>query len=427
MKIKIMTIDAIDYVKRNITNLVHYYNNGEDPEIWLKKEMGTQAFVDVPDLEFPDFELMIDNDRPASTDIINIKQMYTNMKDLNDSFASDERLWAGLCHTVFYEYMKSRWGSDLDETKIINNYFLKSTRFYVINGISRLWWYGRKTYSQKFENNFAMLDYMANDLNGYGFTLFGSNWSNSERILSLFFEALFELQSETSRKADRILFNDTIQYTNALCGVYLLDACDDEYIKSKIKAYVLKREKELIVEKENNKINNVRTTGTDRFDNIIKAVNYLGGHGTPKQIFDSVEALTGKKVSLLDKNYISNALKSKNFDGVFIRTKTEKFDGYRVSISYLTKENLSKRKAFVQDCINNLEGTQNMVFNVINAIKKERFTLNEIYAYKQSIKSAFPELDDIEKTLKDGLNSLVLSAIIEKIDNTTYKKTYQFI
>ena len=42
--------------------------------------------------------------------------------------------------------------------------------------------------------------------------------------------------------------------------------------------------------------------------------------------------------------------------------------------------------------------------------------------YKQSIKSAFPELDDIEKTLKDGLNSLVLSAIIEKIDNTTYKK-----
>lgn len=68
-----------------------------------------------------------------------------------------------------------------------------------------------------------------------------------------------------------------------------------------------------------------------------------------------------------------------------------------------------------------------MVFNVINAIKKERFTLNEIYAYKQSIKSAFPELDDIEKTLKDGLNSLVLSAIIEKIDNTTYKKTYQFI
>ena len=31
MKIKIMTIDAIDYVKRNIANLVHYYKNGEDP------------------------------------------------------------------------------------------------------------------------------------------------------------------------------------------------------------------------------------------------------------------------------------------------------------------------------------------------------------------------------------------------------------
>ncbi len=426
MKIKIMTSDAIEYIKKNIDKLVHYYVDGENPEIWLKKEMGTSAFVDVPDLEFDDFELLIDKEHPASTDIFNIKLLYTNMKQLNDSFASDERLWAGLSHTIFFDYMRNRWGTDLDGNKIINNYFIKSTRFYVINGVSRLWWYGRKTFSEKFENNFAMLDYMANDLNGYGFTLFGSNWSNSERLLSLFFEALFEIKSENDIKADRNLFNDAIQYTNALCGIYLLDACDDNYVKSKIKTYVIKREKEIAIEKENNKLNNVRTTGTDRFDNVIKAVNYLGGHGTPKQIFEAVEAITGKKVSLLDKNYISNALKSNNIDGVFIKTRIGTFDGYRVSLSYLTKDNHSKRKTFIKNSIDLLEGSGSMTFNIINTIRQDKFAYSDVIAYKQSIISAFPELENVDKTLKDGLHTLVLAGILEKNNDNTYKKAYQF-
>ncbi len=427
MKIKIMTSDAVEYVKKNVDKLVHYYVDGEDPEIWLKKEMGTTAFVVVPDLEFDDFELQIDETKPASTDIFNIKLLYTKMKDLNDSFASDERLWAGLCHTVFYEYMQKRWGTSLDATKILNNYFLKATRYYVINGVARLWWYGRKTYSEKFDNKFAMLDYMANDLNGYGFTLFGSNWSNSDRILSLFFEALFEFKTETSRKADRNLFNDTIQYTNALCGIYLFDTCDDDFIKNKIKSFVVKREKEIEIEKENNKINNVRTTGTDRFDNIIKAVNYLGGHGTPKDIFLATEALTGKTPSILDKNYITNALKSKNIDGVFARTKNDYLDGYRVTVSYLTKENRSKRKRFVEQNIDNLKGDCRLVFNIINAIKKDKFSLNDVLVYKQSIQMTHPDVEDVDALLKNGLKQLVLLAILEKIDDTTYKKVFQFL
>ena len=426
MKIKIMTSDAIQYVNKNIKNLVHYYKEGENPEVWLKREMGKQAFVDVPDLEFPDFELSTDQNRPASTDIFNIKLLYKNMQQLNDSFASDERLWAGLTHTIFFDYMQKRWGQDLDETKILNNYFVKSTRFYVINGVSRLWWYGRKTYSEKFENNFAMLDYMANDLNGYGFTLFGSNWSNSERILTLFFEALFELKQETGKKADRILFNDTIQFTNALCGIYLLDACDDEFIKAKIKDYVITREKEIELETENNKINNVRTTGVDRFDNIIKAVNYLGGHGTSKDIFNAVEALTGKRVSLADRNYIGNALKSKNVNGVFVPIKTNSFQGYRVTVSYLTKENIKNRKKFVDSNIAELDGVNRLVFNIVNAIKLDKFTLSDVLTFKQHIQANFPEITDVDKELKMGLSALVLLGILEQTDSATYKKTFKF-
>lgn len=29
---------------------------------------------------------------------------------MSESQASDERLWAGLTHTTFYDYMRKRWG-----------------------------------------------------------------------------------------------------------------------------------------------------------------------------------------------------------------------------------------------------------------------------------------------------------------------------
>lgn len=206
----------------------------------------------------------------------------------------------------------------------------------------------------------------------------------------------------------------------------MFDACDDEFIKDKIKSFVIKREKEIEIEKESNRINNVRTTGTDRFDNVIKAVNYLGGHGTPKEIFNAIEALTGKKPSILDKNYITNALKSKNIEGVFVRTRTDDFDGYRVTFAYLTKENHSKRKMFVKNSIDNIEGTERMVFNIVNAIKKEKFSLLDILAYKQSIQATYPEIEDVDFELKAGLNQLVLCGILEKSDDTTFRKVFQF-
>lgn len=425
MKIYIMTFEAIKYIKDNIKDLVHFYNERVKPEVWLKERMDTPPFIEVPDLELEDFELFIDEDKPSSTDIANIKLFYTKTKDLfNDSFATDERLWAGLCHTVFYDYMLKRWSFNFDEKKIINNFFIRSTRFYNINSIARLWWYGRKTYSKKFENNFAILDYISNDINGYAFTLFGSNWSNSEQTLEMFFEVLFDLEKEF--KLDRNLFNDTIQYVNALCGIYLVDVCDETFIKEKIKSYIYERKKVLILEKEENKEKNIKTTGIVRLDNIIKAINLNGGHGTTREIFNAYERISQKQISISDKNYIKKQLDNKdNFDK-FILTKINGNTGYRVSIAYMTKENLETRKNFVLKNIDALNDAEKIIFNCVSAYNKNKFSLKDLMLYEQQLSIYFKDVQHIESFIKGMLKRFVELGIIEKTDDNFYKKTFTF-
>lgn len=135
MEVKIMTTEAIEYVKENIENLTHYYVKGEDPSKWLKRETGKDAFVKVEGLEFEDFELInsIDGTKESNNDIINIKTLYNNMIDLNESFATDERLWAGLSHTYFYQYLRKRW-DDYSPKALLNHYFFNGSKPRCLSG-----------------------------------------------------------------------------------------------------------------------------------------------------------------------------------------------------------------------------------------------------------------------------------------------------
>ena len=110
MKVRIMTSRAVAYIKDNIKVLAHHYINREDPEIWLKQELKEDAFVTTELFQdVPDFDLILTKTGSENTDIQNIKTLYSNFKELNDSFATDERLWAGLSHTVFYNYVLDRY------------------------------------------------------------------------------------------------------------------------------------------------------------------------------------------------------------------------------------------------------------------------------------------------------------------------------
>ena len=437
MKLKIMTFDAINYVKKNAAACISHYQNRDNPEEWIKDAIGVQAFVDVPELEFDDFELLINDDAPSSTEILNIKLLYKNLASLNESFASDERLWAGLAHTVFYDYMLRRWPNNITEKDIINHYFFSTgrPRCYMVNTLARLWWFGRKTMFLDEENPTAILDYIAHDINGYGFTLFGSNWSNSDRSLKLFFQAVFEYTNESGNKVGRALFNDAIQYANCLCGTYILDACSDSFVVNNVKTYLFTRSLEMKAEAEYNKLNNVKTTGVDKLDNVIKALNAIGGHGTSKQIMSAYEDITEKKNSDATKKYIKTSLyincpDSGSFEPtgkpIFFKIVIGDDHYWKISNEYLIRANMAKRKELMESQIDSLSDMDCIVFNTINTIPNQRFTVADILQYKSAIASVYSDIEDIDAFIMNGLKTLRSKGLLELVDSEkqVLKKSY---
>ncbi len=85
----------------------------------------------------------------TSTNSINL---YENLQ-INETQASDKRLWTYLTHIHFWDYMREVWKIDFlkDKAKIIDfirdRYFLNTLniRSLTHNGISRLWWYTHLT------------------------------------------------------------------------------------------------------------------------------------------------------------------------------------------------------------------------------------------------------------------------------------------
>ncbi len=83
---------------------------------------------------------------------INSINLYENLS-INETQASDKRMWSYLTHVHFWDYMKIVWKIDFtkDKFKIIDfirdRYFLNTLniRSLTHNGISRLWWYTHLT------------------------------------------------------------------------------------------------------------------------------------------------------------------------------------------------------------------------------------------------------------------------------------------
>ena len=94
--------------------------------------------------------LIIDTDRSHITDVDNALVMYETLYELTPHQASDERLWAYLCHCECPRYASVRWFNDRPEKdedavrQVQNHFFVNGNRALIRdNAASRLWWLGK--------------------------------------------------------------------------------------------------------------------------------------------------------------------------------------------------------------------------------------------------------------------------------------------
>lgn len=255
MKIKWLKEENMNELKSKISKNIDKYEKDNDwiDENWFKEYSK----------EFPDFELYVGDRDPPKTDLENIKRLYKNLKELTDSQARDERVWAGLCHNKFWNYVKYRYpiskAKDTKENSILNHYFIKGSgvRGLNFNALSRLWWVGRLTYDENSDNPFILTEYLCDDLAPKLFLLLGTNFSNNKRVLNVFLSTLMNF--EKNNKLSREEFNKMTVIMNLWGGSIILDSLSNEELSKKINNYL----NEVIVkERETNPIKEKRKKPT---------------------------------------------------------------------------------------------------------------------------------------------------------------------
>lgn len=165
----------------------------------------------------------MDEKEPIDTDIKNVKLIYNVFKHLNETQASDERLWVGLALSEGYEYMKYRWGID-NETKIKYRwlYHTHGKRALFYQGISRLWWYGYLSYDDSRLNPYELTEFAFGNQEIIEGLMFRS-YSNSRNVSLAILSALFHFEQDGG-VVNRSLIRELYKDISFLGGISIIDA-----------------------------------------------------------------------------------------------------------------------------------------------------------------------------------------------------------
>ena len=168
------------------------------------------------------------------------------MKNISNTQAIDERLWAGLSHSIFWKYLQYRTKineENIKESKILFSYFFKNNgkRVLVINPLTRLWWVGRQIYDlSNVENPFYALEYLKRDFGTKVLNLFSYNYTHNPKITRGILVALSEIEKENDIIIVRSNYLKVLKYLNMLGGIIILDSLEQADIIEKIKKYYYK-------------------------------------------------------------------------------------------------------------------------------------------------------------------------------------------
>lgn len=239
MKLEFCTYDNLQILRDSLKKNIKFYSNESNE--WLKsltqenKTLFIKSKIDLPENGIK----LIISDKPEKDDFENIKILYTALKHLTNCQAADERVWVALTHGMFWEYMQKRWPltkGAKDEYKFIlkNYFFAHGTRSLLTNGLARLWWFGKLTYQEGADDPFYLTEYICKDINGKGFPLLGSNFSNNNYLVSVFLNTIKEYEEKNEVVLTRDQFIKMIRIVNLWGGKMIIDGLPEHVLKSKL-------------------------------------------------------------------------------------------------------------------------------------------------------------------------------------------------
>lgn len=255
MKIHFLKEDALIALKANIpANLAKYklptngwiydYFSGEDP------------FMEAT-IECDDFQLVTGSSEKSASliDAMNTRILYAALRHLTETQATDERLWAGLCHYDLWDFCNKRWQKEAEEKLtpqlVHNRYFISNSfskkRGLATNTLSKLWWLGRWTYDPHRSDPFELVKFFETEFYGKLLLIFSNNYMSNYEIAAGLIEALLHLDNigysltqvyNPKNSPRREIFLKATGYLNVLGGTHILDLYTKEEIKNRVLDYM---------------------------------------------------------------------------------------------------------------------------------------------------------------------------------------------
>ena len=233
MYIKYITEENLEKLRANYKTI--------SKEVLIKGTTNIQTFfndeniVKNTSIEIDDFTLDISPENKVSSDFENVKRVYSHMKSLSVSKASDERIWVAYSLSEFIDYMKYRWMPD-EVGKRADRYFFQSNRKRALfrHGVARLWWIGHTTYDVERTNPYELTEFALKHDQDFINQILDIGFSSNPVISNAVLTALFDAE-----KAGVIISRDFVReiskYVNLLGGTYIIDCLSNEEIYDKIK------------------------------------------------------------------------------------------------------------------------------------------------------------------------------------------------
>lgn len=224
----------LDILKSAIHNNIDFYQKDDS---WLDSFFADDGGWFLPSNVHVDEIELIEPNNNEHFDLENTKILYSALKDLTISQASDERLWAYFTHVTFWKYMRLRWPVEkyiekpLNESaKNIRERYFFSSKPLVRNGIARLWWYGYVSYDENRNDPFELTNIMLSKLD-IAQNLLERNFSLNNKITKAILSVLSDMEHKNKPSPTRKEFRELSKYINLIGGVTILDALSRDEVK----------------------------------------------------------------------------------------------------------------------------------------------------------------------------------------------------
>lgn len=152
-KLKVLTDQGLDLLRTEIPSHLKHYKRANP---WLAQQLKrVRPFETTGQIEFAKPLVLVPSEGKKHFDIENSIRMHQALPSLSRLDARNPRLWAHVCHSVLWSYMRTRWPVEkewADKAKaqryVLTHYFVpnSSSRHLLRNGAARLWWYAHLTH-----------------------------------------------------------------------------------------------------------------------------------------------------------------------------------------------------------------------------------------------------------------------------------------